>query len=786
EEITVDEHGRVKVQFHWDRDAPGDETASCWVRVSQGWAGKNWGAMFIPRHGQEVIVEFLEGDPDRPIITGRVYNGENGPPYDPRSHATMSTIKSNSSKGGEGFNEWRFEDKKDKEQIFVHAQRRMDVRVRGSEYETTYGSRHVRVGWEKDGDRGGDLDLFVRQNHNRHIEADTYIWYGEESGNVYTRIEGDFKSHVVLNSEHLVKETYSLQSADELHMVENTASFYTTNFIAHGTNGVDIRSDASLFLTGINGVEILADSDAKLAGGSVHIKGGSAVNIEASSGINLKCGGSFIAISSSGVHISGPIVGLNSGGSAGPAQGAEEAVEGEQLEEVEFEGPLDAVVADDGKPGSIGGTGTRSRTRPSFSEGPMVPMPPPPPPNTGPGRNESPGEECEEPRVISIEWVEDEVYCSEFANLRGDIANCPDQTTLPIEIVEDTDRSTYHQDDASISGNSYSYRWKVIDVVPTQCPQEHEDLDGKAEAERTADPLRVKFIPDLTKTRYTRNRAHYDMEVKDFVIELTEDLKFVKGWAGFAAQLGTHVPAGTGGEISPWRFGGGYRWVKKTGTRFHYWNGSSWVLITLSDNDLEATGFTVGFYKNGANYTCQYGGNWPEAFSPDWNIDAANHQQKIRQWVQSMHDKWTRKFDLKRKQCESTLDECCRYEIVANPTMTKQATFREGYLIVTVGNDNNVMRSNDSLFFIDDADIDMAAHEFGHHLGNPDEYAGAAIDTSLNGDGATNGIDYTSVMGRSNQPAKKRHFGTIAAHMKKMVKDQIGKTYDYDVEPHTP
>ena len=112
EEIWTDEYGRVKVQFHWDRYGAHDENSSCWIRVAQISAGKGWGALFVPRIGQEVIVEFLEGDPDRPIITGRVYNGQSTVPYDLPANATRSTIKTNSSKGGGGFNEIRFEDKR--------------------------------------------------------------------------------------------------------------------------------------------------------------------------------------------------------------------------------------------------------------------------------------------------------------------------------------------------------------------------------------------------------------------------------------------------------------------------------------------------------------------------------------------------------------------------------------------------------------------------------------------------------------------------------------------------
>jgi type VI secretion system secreted protein VgrG len=125
----------VKVQFHWDRYGKQDEQSSCWVRVAQLWAGKNWGMIHIPRVGQEVIVSFLEGDPDRPIITGRVYNGDAMPPYGLPDNATQSGIKSRSSKGGAeaNFNEIRFEDLKGSEQLYIHAEKNQDSVVENDE-----------------------------------------------------------------------------------------------------------------------------------------------------------------------------------------------------------------------------------------------------------------------------------------------------------------------------------------------------------------------------------------------------------------------------------------------------------------------------------------------------------------------------------------------------------------------------------------------------------------------------------------------------------------------------
>jgi type VI secretion system secreted protein VgrG len=135
DEIYTDKFGRVKVQFDWDRLGKRDEKASCWVRVAQVWAGKQWGAMHIPRIGHEVMVEFLDGDPDRPIVTGRVYNADNMPPYALPDNKTQSGIKSRSSKGGSAsnFNELRFEDLKGKEEVYLQAEKDMNILVKNDE-----------------------------------------------------------------------------------------------------------------------------------------------------------------------------------------------------------------------------------------------------------------------------------------------------------------------------------------------------------------------------------------------------------------------------------------------------------------------------------------------------------------------------------------------------------------------------------------------------------------------------------------------------------------------------
>lgn len=180
EEIYVDKYGRVKVQFHWDREGKYDEKSSCWVRVSQNWAGKRWGAMFIPRVGQEVIVDFIEGDPDRPIITGRVYNGASMPPYALPDEKTKSTVKTYSSKGGGGFNELRFEDKKGSEQIFIHAEKDKHVRIKHDRKEWIGNDAHLIVKHDQKEEVDGNKHLTVKGDQNEEVKGTVSLKTGQD------------------------------------------------------------------------------------------------------------------------------------------------------------------------------------------------------------------------------------------------------------------------------------------------------------------------------------------------------------------------------------------------------------------------------------------------------------------------------------------------------------------------------------------------------------------------------------------------------------------------------
>ena len=171
EEIHTDPHGRVKVHFHWDREALRDEKSSCWVRVGQPWGGAAWGDVWLPRIGQEVLVRFLEGNPDRPLIAGAVYNGANPVPYALPDEKTKSTRKSASSLGSAGFNEVRIEDAAGMEELFIHAQKDEDLLTENDKEQHVRGHEDLRVTKDRQRTTEGHQELFVRQDDVSRVEG---------------------------------------------------------------------------------------------------------------------------------------------------------------------------------------------------------------------------------------------------------------------------------------------------------------------------------------------------------------------------------------------------------------------------------------------------------------------------------------------------------------------------------------------------------------------------------------------------------------------------------------
>ena len=209
EEIYTDQYGRVKVQFHWDRQGKSDANTSCWLRVSQAWAGAGFGAIHTPRIGQEVIVDFLEGDPDHPIITGRVYNAARTVPYGLPANATQSGIKSNSSKGGGGSNELRFEDRAGQEQVYLHAQKDEVIVVEHDKTETVHHNETIQIDVDRAETVGHDETLTVVNNRTRNVGVNETVTVGANQtvtvvANQAVTVQGNRVDTVLLNEARTV------------------------------------------------------------------------------------------------------------------------------------------------------------------------------------------------------------------------------------------------------------------------------------------------------------------------------------------------------------------------------------------------------------------------------------------------------------------------------------------------------------------------------------------------------------------------------------------------------
>jgi type VI secretion system secreted protein VgrG len=308
EEIWTDPYGRVKVQFHWDRDGDGDENSSCWVRVAQMWASSRFGAVNIPRVGDEVVVEFLDGDPDRPIITGRLYNGDNMPPYELPAKKTQSGIKTRSTKNGNAstFNEIRFEDEKGREELHLQAERDMTTLVKNDQTTTVEGNRTLTV--------TKDDVVTVEGTHQTTVTKSVT----ETFKDTHTlKVTGDQTIDVAQNKTEHVKLAYGL-TTDKSFCLNQGA----TSLTFEGTN---VTLDSAGVVT------------VKRGSARVSIDKADKVVVSSSSGISLECGGSKIELLPSGIAIAAQSVSAAGGASKLALENAGAEVKSEAVS-IEAEG----------------------------------------------------------------------------------------------------------------------------------------------------------------------------------------------------------------------------------------------------------------------------------------------------------------------------------------------------------------------------------------------------------------------------------------------------------------
>jgi type VI secretion system secreted protein VgrG len=301
EESHMDKYGRVCVQFWWDRQRKPNTPDNTWLRVAQQWAGKGWGTYFWPRGGDEILIDFIEGDPDQPIAVGSVYNGVNMPKYDPAGQYTRSGILTRSSKGGDAStaNELRFEDLKGKEQIFINAQKDYDIHTEHDAHTLIGNEHHVTVGANQYKVIDGESHLEVKKKVFEQLDDDCNLMI---KGKQIEEVKGDKQQTIGGNHMEKVASDANLNVGQNLN--EKVGMNYSLNA------GINHYSKAGM----VYAVE---------SGQEVHIKGGMTVVIEAGLSLCLAGPGGFITIDPSGVSIQGMLVKINSGGAqmqGSPAQ----------------------------------------------------------------------------------------------------------------------------------------------------------------------------------------------------------------------------------------------------------------------------------------------------------------------------------------------------------------------------------------------------------------------------------------------------------------------------------
>lgn len=367
EDITTDVHGRIKVQFHWDREGKNDEHSSCWVRVAQASAGIGFGAVFIPRKGQEVVVTFLEGDPDRPLVIGSVYNGVNKPPYDLPGEKTRSVIRTQSTPDSSGYNELSFEDAKDSEELYIQAQKDMKelvkhdhtvlikndenltveknqteeigvdqtLTVKGNRSRTVKKDEDVTVDGSREKTIGKDEEISVRGGRSATIGKDeslTVVGARDLSigknesldvvGSRSTSVGGsdslaikkarDVSVGGALSTSITKDETRTVEKSRSTSIKENDSLEVTKALSVTGKEAIKLTQDKTSLTFSKNKVDLEAGDTVtiKQGGTTVTIKDGK-VTIKTNDTITAEAGSSKVTISSSSVTIKGSSVGIN-------------------------------------------------------------------------------------------------------------------------------------------------------------------------------------------------------------------------------------------------------------------------------------------------------------------------------------------------------------------------------------------------------------------------------------------------------------------------------------------
>jgi type VI secretion system secreted protein VgrG len=313
EEIYTDEYGRVKLKFHWDRESKADQNSSCWVRVAHVWAGTNFGGLHIPRIGQEVIVEFLEGDPDRPIITGCVYNFDNQVPFELPTNQTQSGLRSRSTKGGSlsNYNELRFEDKKGSEEVSLQAEKDLNALIKGAESRSIGGARTTTTGADDTLTVGANRTSTITVNDQEQVGGSQTVTIGgvqvimvaaaRTVTSALENINAGGRAKVVATAE---STTIGASRTENVGGAESVSVGGARSIKVGGKGSLTVAQDYSV---GVNGgrTQSVAKDDQLTVGKKIMISAGDEITLKAGSAtLTLKKNGD-IAVNGKNIKVGG-------------------------------------------------------------------------------------------------------------------------------------------------------------------------------------------------------------------------------------------------------------------------------------------------------------------------------------------------------------------------------------------------------------------------------------------------------------------------------------------------
>lgn len=424
-------------------------------------------------------------------------------------------------------------------------------------------------------------------------------------------------------------------------------------------------------------------------------------------------------------------------------------------------------------------------TKPAVSRTPSAappatadPAPTPPPPPVAKAQEEPP---VKPRKVLKVAWKEAEGWCADNVHFQGSTENFEDGDALLVSITPDKAKSPLKEMPVRVRGNAFSGYWTIEEMLPTEDAQQHlhdTPLIIAADDVKGAQALNGRCVLEVPKQTVKHTSGTYTLWMQDGVIHVHDEIVYAIGNSGDFLDMTDVADLPAGGDLSGLPK---FRWCKmdEEAGKWQIWNGQAWVAPPVGFVYEAKKQYSKGLIKTGDSWTSTNGQlQWPDP-KPAWTPLAADINAKLDQWSQAVRDVWSKRSFLKRKGCTSLVDACCRHAIVVDVTFRKAADPTAASVVIA----EESGRANDGLFFYDESSQRVIAHEVGHHLENPDEYADAVpahLDrTYPDGDGLINGVDETSIMGSSLGPAKMRHFRFIAGRIQNGINQAYSKTFTY-------